>query len=117
MNDEQKVGYKRPPVHSQFEPGVSGNPGGRPKRRPRFRRLLMDELAAADPNSETSASKLQAIIRSIIAAAIEGNGRAQALLLAAVVRIDDGDDGDETLSPEDRELLDAHFSGKSERRE
>jgi hypothetical protein len=28
------VGYKRPPRDKQFRPGQSGNPGGRPKRRP-----------------------------------------------------------------------------------
>jgi hypothetical protein len=28
---EYSVGYGRPPVHSQFKPGRSGNPKGRPK--------------------------------------------------------------------------------------
>ena len=27
----ESVGYKRPPVHSRFKPGQSGNPGGKPK--------------------------------------------------------------------------------------
>ncbi len=26
-----KVGYKRPPLHTRFTPGVSGNPRGRQK--------------------------------------------------------------------------------------
>jgi len=29
--DDYKVGYGRPPQHSQFRPGQSGNPAGRPK--------------------------------------------------------------------------------------
>ncbi|MFZ0495529.1 MAG: DUF5681 domain-containing protein [Methylocella sp.] len=29
--DDFKVGYKRPPQHSRFQPGSSGNPGGRQK--------------------------------------------------------------------------------------
>jgi hypothetical protein len=33
MNDE-KVGYGKPPKASRFKPGVSGNPMGRPKRKP-----------------------------------------------------------------------------------
>jgi len=28
-----KVGYKKPPKHTQFKPGVSGNPSGRPPRK------------------------------------------------------------------------------------
>ena len=29
----EKVGYKRPPRHSRFQPGVSGNPRGRQLQR------------------------------------------------------------------------------------
>lgn len=31
---DDAVGYKNPPKKSQFKPGVSGNPKGRPKRDP-----------------------------------------------------------------------------------
>ena len=31
--EAETVGYKRPPSKTQFEPGKSGNPRGRPKRR------------------------------------------------------------------------------------
>lgn len=31
IDEDQPVGYKKPPIHSQFKPGVSGNPKGRPK--------------------------------------------------------------------------------------
>jgi Family of unknown function (DUF5681) len=27
---DNRVGYRRPPKHSRFQPGQSGNPGGRP---------------------------------------------------------------------------------------
>jgi hypothetical protein len=27
----EKVGYKNPPKNTQFQPGKSGNPAGRPK--------------------------------------------------------------------------------------
>jgi hypothetical protein len=29
--DDFKVGYKRPPQHSRFQPGSSGNPAGKQK--------------------------------------------------------------------------------------
>jgi hypothetical protein len=40
MSDE--VGYKKPPKETQFLPGKSGNPAGRPKGRRNFA-SLMDE--------------------------------------------------------------------------
>jgi hypothetical protein len=33
-NDEEPVGYGKPPNRTKFRPGVSGNPKGRPKRSP-----------------------------------------------------------------------------------
>ncbi|MEO6298644.1 MAG: DUF5681 domain-containing protein [Paracoccaceae bacterium] len=41
-----KVGYGRPPKHSQFKPGQSGNPRGRPKGARGFRNDLADALNA-----------------------------------------------------------------------
>ena len=29
--DGYEVGYRKPPKHSQFKPGQSGNPNGRPR--------------------------------------------------------------------------------------
>lgn len=113
--NDTRVGYKRPPTHSRFKLGVSGNPGGRPKRRPSFRELLLDELAAPEAaDAKEGVSKLRAVIRSLIASAIAGNGRSQALLLDAIVRIGEADDEAELLSPEDRELLESYAGGKSE---
>jgi hypothetical protein len=52
MSDDDKpdyrVGYKKPPLHSRFQKGQSGNPRGRPCGRPRgsknFSTLLADAL-------------------------------------------------------------------------
>jgi hypothetical protein len=34
------VGFRRPPLHTRFKPGVSGNPSGRPKDCKNFKTLL-----------------------------------------------------------------------------
>ena len=51
-NQKYEVGYGKPPVHTQFKPGQSGNPKGRPKgaknKRPklneeRLKGIILDE--------------------------------------------------------------------------
>ena len=119
MSDDQNVGYQRPPVRTRFKPGVSGNPSGRPKRRPTFRAVLLDVLAAptAAGGAEPGVSKLQALVRTLVAAAISGDARAQALLLAAITRIGEADEEEPTsLSPDDREILDSYVGDELERR-
>jgi hypothetical protein len=112
-NDESTVGFKRPPRHTQFRPGISGNPGGRPKHRPAFSEILFDELAS--PTRADGVSKLRAVVRSIVEAAIDGNGRAQTLLVGLLARFDDVDNESDSLTPEDRELLETIANGNAER--
>jgi hypothetical protein len=40
------VGYKKPPRHTQFKPGMSGNAKGRPKGAKNFATVLEHELRA-----------------------------------------------------------------------
>ena len=40
-----EVGYGKPPVHSQFQPGKSGNPKGRPTSTKNLKTDLAQELA------------------------------------------------------------------------
>jgi hypothetical protein len=39
------VGYRRPPRATQFQPGQSGNPAGRPRGRPSLDELFLEEAA------------------------------------------------------------------------
>jgi hypothetical protein len=41
---DYKVGYKRPPLHTRFQKGQSGNPRGRPKGSKNFSTLLSEAL-------------------------------------------------------------------------
>jgi hypothetical protein len=42
---DKKIGYRNPPVHSQFPKGKSGNPGGRKKDSRNFRTVLEELMA------------------------------------------------------------------------
>jgi len=39
-----KIGYKNPPKHTRFKPGVSANPKGRPRREGKSVQLMVNEI-------------------------------------------------------------------------
>lgn len=107
----ESIGYKRPPTHTRFRPGQSGNPSGRPKKRLEFRDALLAELAekAPDGGGKRGATKLQALVKALVDAAIGGNPRAQSILLSTMARLGPGNEPDGgALSPDDRAILDGY---------
>jgi hypothetical protein len=73
------VGYKNPPLHSRFKPGVSGNPSGRPKGsenlRTIFQRILKEEVSLRDGVDVRKISKAEAIMRHMVVGALKGDSR------------------------------------------
>lgn len=115
----EAIGYKRPPAKSRFQPGRSGNPSGRPKRALSFSVALLAELAEAVPAADRKRAhtKLQAFIRKLVDAAIAGNARSQAILVAALARIGDVEAHEpNATNADDREILEAYLGGELERR-
>jgi Family of unknown function (DUF5681) len=118
QNEEaDAVGYKRPPREHQFRPGQSGNPSGRPKGARNFKSELREELGELvtirDGEREIQVSKQRALIKSLVAAAIEGNQRAAASVLAICVRmLADADDDEAIESVGDCEIVEAFTNRK-----
>ena len=89
-----QVGYRKPPVHSRFQSGQSGNPAGRRKgsknkskppalNEERLKAIILDEayrtVTITDANRQVSIPMAQAVIRSLAVNAAKGNQRAQRL--------------------------------------
>jgi hypothetical protein len=118
-NSVQKVGYKRPPAHTRFRPGQSGNPSGRPRHRPDFQAALLAELAVATPDADRAraSSKLEALVKTLVDSAIAGNARAQSILCSVLTRLGDPDEAESKLqTPDDQVLLDEYVGDELKRR-
>lgn len=74
------VGYGRPPKHSRFKKGQSGNPKGRPKGARNFENELLDELSERITVRERGVtqrvSKRRAILKRMVEKALQGDARA-----------------------------------------
>jgi hypothetical protein len=119
MTEDQEadtVGYKRPPQTHQFRPGQSGNPSGRPKGARNFKSELREELSELvtirEGERDVQVSKQRALIKSLVAAAIEGNQRAAASVLAMCVRMLADAEDDEAIVSEDQEIVEAFAKRK-----
>jgi len=117
-NGTYEVGYGRPPKAHQFAKGCSGNPNGRPKGTRNLKSDLTEELGEHVTLSEggkpITLSKQRALLKSLVARAIKGDGRAVNALLNLMVRVldlSDGEEADETaLTPSDEAILQAYTS-------
>ena len=89
-----KAGYRKPPQASQFKPGVSGNPKGRPKgarnklpalNEERLKTILIEEayrdVKVKDGKREIKMSIARTVVRSISMKAASGKDRAQKLFV------------------------------------
>jgi hypothetical protein len=110
-NHGDSVGYKKPPKAHQFRPGESGNPSGRPKGVRNFKSDLRDELAEmtsfCEGGHEVSISKQRAVIKRLVAAAIEGDARSIATLMAFCARAFGNDTDEQEQPPEDHDIVHA----------
>jgi hypothetical protein len=80
--NDHPVGYGRPPKHSQFKPGTSGNPSGRPKGRRSLKSDLAAALDAPMPGATGGISKQQMLVENLVNLALAGDGVAMKTLLA-----------------------------------
>ena len=87
-----QVGYGKPPKHTRFQKGRSGNPFGRPRAPKSFRtltqRMLDEEVSLTENGQQRVLSRLEVIFTQIVNKAAMGDQKFQALLLEYAPAID-----------------------------
>jgi Family of unknown function (DUF5681) len=79
VKDLPAVGYKRPPVHTRFKAGQSGNPSGRPKGSQNlqtlFQKILNERIPLREGARVRKVSKAEAVMRGLVIGAMKGEPR------------------------------------------
>lgn len=86
-----EVGFCKPPLHSRFKPGQSGNPSGRPKGSPNlktmFEQILKETISLREGNVTKKITKAEAVVRSVVIGAMKGDARSQMTLFRLAEQI------------------------------
>jgi hypothetical protein len=77
---DYQVGYGKPPRHSRFRKGQSGNPRGRPKGSESAaqlaRRILNEKIPVRENGQRRTITKLEAILKQLTNKGVSGDLRA-----------------------------------------
>jgi len=86
LSNDYEIGYRKPPVGTRFTKGCSGNPKGRPKGSRSletvFNEVIRERVNMTENGRTRKVSKLEAILRQLLAKAMAGDMRAIKELIA-----------------------------------
>lgn len=115
MSDDYDVGFGKPPKDTQFRKGRSGNPRGRPKGTKNLKADLLEELqeliSVREGNTRKMISKQRALVKSLIAKAVQGDPRAANAVLQMLYRLafaDEATESDIPLASDDLAVLESY---------
>ncbi len=110
---DYEVGYGKPPKHSQFQPGRSGNPAGRKAGARGLKTDLITALEATDAflinGKRVEGTNQQLMLDTLSARGARGDIKASALLLPLILNIlgsEDRGGGRPKMSANDQAILD-----------
>ncbi len=113
-----EVGYGRPPTHTRFRPGRSGNPKGRPKGAKNETTILHEimnrPIEIRESGRARKISVLAAILLKFAENALKGDPRSATFLLNRYGSVKDTDETPES-SQEDKEILAAFVKSVEDR--
>jgi Family of unknown function (DUF5681) len=89
--EDDKIGYRKPPARTRFQPGQSGNPNGRPKGSVNLKTDLHSELSEQiqirEGERSLKVSKQRAMLKALVAKALKGDARAANVVLTLVGKL------------------------------
>ncbi len=110
---EYDVGYGKPPNHTKFKKGQSGNPRGKQKGKKSLKTILAEELLSQMTinlnGKSVTGTRQRLMFQTLTARAAVGDIAAQRLLLPLVLQIigaEGMDASKPSLSAQDQRLLD-----------
>ena len=111
-DDDCEVGYRRPPRHSRFVKGQSGNPRGRPAGAKNMKTLLskaLDELViVTEDGGRRKVSKRQAIATQLVNRSAKADFKAIQILLGMLRDIEGNTDAhcsDAAFTEADQQII------------
>jgi hypothetical protein len=117
------VGYGRPPKHTQFKPGHSGNrkgrPGGARSLKTDFQEESNERIRITSGGKSKLITKQRATVKRLHAKALEGDMKAINTVLNMNMRLlgIDADGEQQDLSSEDAEILEFALARRKQRSE
>ena len=109
---DYEVGYGRPPRHTRFQKGRSGNPTGRPRGRKNMATLLSAALDASiivvENGRRKKITKREAIVTQLVNKSASADLKATQIVLAMLRELEalaDGDAESAAFTEADKEII------------
>jgi len=106
QDTDYEVGYRKPPKHTRFKPGLSGNPKGRPKAAKGLntlvRETLTQKVAVRTASGQRKISRIEAALQKTVELAMKGNPRA----LSEIIKLYANAVPEQSDDPSDRDRED-----------
>jgi Family of unknown function (DUF5681) len=114
---DYEVGKGKPPKHTQYPPGVSGNPKGRPKGHNNLKTDLMAEMSqrmtVKEGDKTLRLTKQQVLIKTLSARALNGDMKAAGTVIGLLCKANGLEDivvETAQLTSSDQAILDAYLA-------